>query len=74
MQSILAVLTRLALVTRRSSDVDPGDPAHPERGATTLEWAGLGAISIAVIVVLGAAMQALGLNVIDWIQTQLIGT
>lgn len=74
MHSILAVLSRLALVTRRGSDFDPSDPAHPERGATTLEWAGLGAISIAVIVVLGAAMQALGLNVIDWIQTQLIGT
>jgi len=74
MQSILAVLSRLALVAQRGTDFDPEDPAHPERGATTLEWAGLGAISIAVIVVLGAAMQALGLNVIDWIQTQLIGS
>mgnify|MGYP000191504135 FL=1 len=73
MQSILAVLSRLALVAHRGTDFDPKDPAHPERGATTLEWAGLGAISIAVIVVLGAAMQALGLNVINWIQTQLIG-
>jgi hypothetical protein len=74
MQSILAVLSRIALVAHRGTDFDPEDPAHPERGATTLEWAGLGAISIAVIVVLGAAMQALGLNVIDWIQTQLIGS
>lgn len=73
MQSILAVLTRLALLARSGRAFDPNDPAHPERGATTLEWAGLGAISIAVIVVLGAAMQALGLNVINWIQTQLIG-
>jgi hypothetical protein len=74
MQSILAVFSRLALIARRGSDLDPNDAVHPERGATTLEWAGLGAISIAVIVVLGAAMQALGLNVIDWIQTQLIGS
>lgn len=74
MKSIIGVLTRLALTTRRLRDFEPGDPAHPERGATTLEWAGLGAISIAVIIVLGAAMQAMGLNVIDWIQNQLIGT
>lgn len=73
MQSILAVLSRLALVAHGGTDFNPEDPAHPERGATTLEWAGLGAISIAVIVVLGAAMQALGLNVVNWIQTQLIG-
>lgn len=74
MQSILVVINRLALVARRYRAFDPDDPAqHPERGATTLEWAGLGAISIAVIIVLGAAMQAMGLTVIDWIQTQLIG-
>ena len=47
--------------------------AHPERGATTLEWAGLGATCIAAIIVLVGAMQAAGLNIIAWIQDQLIG-
>lgn len=47
--------------------------SHPERGASTLEWAGLGAASIAAILVLVAAMQAAGLNIISWIQDQLIG-
>lgn len=75
MQSLLAILNRLALVVRQPPWLDPTVPEqHSERGATTLEWAGLGAISIAVIVVLGAAMQVLGLNVINWIQTQLIGS
>lgn len=74
MQALLAILSRLALIARNGRGFDPGDPAHPERGATTLEWAGLGAISIAVIIVLGAALQAMGLNVIDWIQNQLIGS
>lgn len=46
---------------------------HPERGASTLEWAGLGAASIAAILVLVAAMQVAGLNIINWIQDQLIG-
>lgn len=74
MQPLLAIVTQLALALRRPPWLDPADPdRHPERGATTLEWAGLGAISIAVIIVLGAAMQVMGLNVIDWIQTQLIG-
>lgn len=75
MQSLLAILNRLALAVRQPPWLDLTVPEqHPERGATTLEWAGLGAISIAVIVVLGAAMQALGLNVINWIQIQLIGS
>jgi hypothetical protein len=75
MQSLLALVTRLALAVRQPAWLDPTDSAqHPERGATTLEWAGLGAISVAVILILGAAMQVMGLNVINWIQTQLIGS
>jgi len=74
MQPLLAILSRVVLIARSGRDFDPADPSHSERGATTLEWAGLGAISIAVIIVLGAAMQAMGLNVIDWIQNQLIGS
>lgn len=45
---------------------------HPERGASVVEWAGLGAVSIAVILVLGAALEVAGLNIINWIQDQLI--
>lgn len=75
MQPLLATVTRLFLAVQRTQWADPTDPQqHPDRGATTLEWAGLGAISIAVIIVLGAAMQAMGLNVITWIQNQLIGS
>ncbi len=75
MQPLLATVTRLFLGVHRPHWVDPTDPdEYPDRGATTLEWAGLGAISIAVIIVLGAAMQAMGLNVITWIQNQLIGS
>ena len=75
MQTVLAIVTRLATAVRQPPWLDPTDPEQQsERGATTLEWAGLGAISIAVIIVLGAAMQVMGLNVINWIQNQLIGT
>lgn len=55
-----------------SDEIESPRP-HPERGASTLEWAGLGAASIAAILVLVAAMQAAGLNIISWIQDQLIG-
>lgn len=74
MQSLLALVTQLTFAIGQSRWLDGrASPQDPERGATTLEWAGLGAISIAVIIVLGGAMQAMGLNVINWIQTQLIG-
>jgi hypothetical protein len=74
MQTLLAIVTRLALAVSQPPWLDVTDrEQHSERGATTLEWTGLGAISIAVIIVLGAAMQVMGLNVITWIQKQLIG-
>lgn len=75
METLLTLAMHVVLKGSRHLRVDRGDPdEQSERGATVLEWAGLGAISIAVILVLGAAMQAMGLNVINWIQTQLIGS
>lgn len=75
METLLTIAMRVVLNgSRHLRGGRSGADEHSERGATVLEWAGLGAISIAVILVLGAAMQAMGLNVINWIQTQLIGS
>lgn len=43
-----------------------------DRGATTMEWAALGAASVAVILVLTAALEAAGVEIIGWIKDQLI--
>lgn len=75
MPTVTVLLIRFATAVWRRSWLDPADPElHPERGASTLEWAGLGAASIAVILVLTAGMQALGLDIIGWIRQSLIGT
>lgn len=42
-----------------------------EAGQATTEYLGLAALSIAAIVAIGGALRLLGLDVVDWIRTQL---
>ncbi len=48
-----------------------GDDRPSERGAGTVEWLGISALSIGVLVALFAAVQALGLGLIESIGNQL---
>jgi hypothetical protein len=51
----------------KSTLVDMGD----EAGQATVEWLGIAALSIVAIIAIFAALQALGLDVIDSVRTQL---
>lgn len=42
-----------------------------ESGQAVNEWLGLSALAIVAIVAIGAAMKALGVDVVEWIRTQL---
>lgn len=42
-----------------------------DRGATTVEYLGWAAMSTVAIVAIGAALQILGLDLIDYVRTQL---
>lgn len=44
-----------------------------DRGLNTAELMGNAALAIAALVVIWAALQALGVDIVDWIRTQLIG-
>lgn len=44
-----------------------------DRGLNTAELMGNAALAIAALVVIWAALQALGVDVVDWIRTQLLG-
>jgi hypothetical protein len=44
-----------------------------DRGLNTAELMGDAALAIAALVVIWAALQALGVDVVDWIRTQLLG-
>lgn len=48
-----------------------GHDLDPEGGQTVNEWLGLSALAIVAIVVIGAALQALGVDIINWIRDQL---
>jgi len=43
----------------------------PESGQAVNEWLGLSALAIVAIVAIGAALKALGVDVVEWIRTQL---
>jgi hypothetical protein len=45
-----------------------------DRGLNTAELMGNAALAIAALVVIWAALEALGLNVVQWISTELLGT
>jgi len=42
-----------------------------EAGQAVSEYLGLAALGVAAIVVIGGALRLLGLDVVDWIRTQL---
>lgn len=44
---------------------------HDERGAAVVEWMAIGALSVAAIVVINAALTQLGLDIVDWARVQL---
>lgn len=44
-----------------------------DRGLNTAELMGNAALAIAALVVIWAALQALGVDIVAWIRTQLIG-
>lgn len=67
-------IVKVVAFVRQRPWLDGNDPElHPERGATTMEWAALGAASVAVILVLTAALEVAGVEIIGWIKDQLIG-
>jgi hypothetical protein len=45
---------------------------HDERGLNTAELMGNAALAIGALVVIWAALQALGLDVVEWIRSQLL--
>jgi hypothetical protein len=44
-----------------------------ERGLNTAELMGNAALAIAALVVIWGALQALGVDIVGWVRTQLIG-
>ena len=44
-----------------------------DRGLNTAELMGNAALAIAALVVIWAALEALGVDVVDWIRAQLLG-
>lgn len=44
-----------------------------DRGLNTAELMGNAALAIAALVVIWAGLQALGVDIVDWIRAQLIG-
>ncbi len=46
---------------------------NDERGLSTAELLGNAALAIAALVVIWAALEALGLEVVEWIRNQIMG-
>ena len=44
-----------------------------ERGLNTAELMGNAALAIAALVVIWGALQALGIDIVDWLRSQLLG-
>jgi hypothetical protein len=44
-----------------------------ERGFTTAELLGNAALGVLALVVIWAALQAVGVNIVEWIEAQLMG-
>ena len=66
---------------RRSREAGPGPQGQPgrsrrgrdEAGLTTAELLGNAALGVLALVVIWAALQQLGLDIVDWIRGQVIG-
>ena len=50
-----------------------GRVKNDERGLSTAELLGNAALAIAALVVIWAALEALGLEVVEWIRSQIMG-
>lgn len=50
-----------------------GRARDDERGLSTAELLGNAALAIAALVVIWAALEALGLEVVEWIRSQIMG-
>ena len=50
-----------------------GTVKDDERGLSTAELLGNAALAIAALVVIWAALETLGLEVVEWIRTQIMG-
>lgn len=50
-----------------------GKAEGDERGLSTAELLGNAALAIAALVVIWAALETLGLEVVEWIRTQIMG-
>lgn len=46
---------------------------HDERGLNTAEMLGNAALAIAALLVIWAGLQALGVDIVDWIRTSVLG-
>lgn len=64
MNTLVGWWTRLAAAL-------PTRPRRDESGQAVSEYLGLAALGVAAIVVIGAAMRVLGLDVVEWIRLQL---
>ena len=49
-----------------------GDPDDPEAGLATAELLGNAALGIAALIAIWAMLQALGLDIVEWIRSQLL--
>ncbi len=54
-----------------TNNYGPQDQPARDAGATTVEYLGWAAMSTVAIVAIGAALQVLGLDLIDYVRTQL---
>lgn len=48
-----------------------GKELDPESGQAVNEWLGLSALAIVAIVAIGAVLKTLGVDIIEWIRSQL---
>lgn len=69
--TIAATLPDPVPVTIDSPDQPALADTDNEAGQATVEWLGIAALSIVAIIAIFAALQALGLDVIDSVRTQL---
>lgn len=68
-------MNEVAAVTRgdepRRNESRKNEPRKNERGAGVVEWLGISALSIGMLVVIFAAMEALGLDIVAQIRGSL---
>jgi hypothetical protein len=68
MDSAIRLWVRLVAACRSRL---PTSDLRSESGQVVNEWLGLSVLAIIAIVAIGAALKALGVDIVDWIRTQL---